>query len=320
MKNKIQHVHFQITRNCNLRCEFCGQWGKKGFFAGASGEEMVFSDWEKVIAEIQAIRDKSGISPLITVWGGEPLVSPIFDDIMILLKKKCFETEVITNGVMMDKHFEVLRNCTNTLYVSIDGPMEIHDKLRGKGIYKKVVENIKKIDHKKITVMSVITESLIAVLPEFLDELNKLNIHKLFLQDMIGLTSEEVKAYKEWLKIDFNINATNIDAWNTDTCIDLSAELKNVLDECEIDKLNYAIVQKKHTSNKNIICKSPFSHLHIAWNGEVLYCTDHYDFTAGNVKEESLESIFMNEKSKKFREGILNNKCPACDHCSWRVS
>ena len=81
MKKEIRHVHFQITRNCNLRCEFCGQWGKNGFFREASGDEMTFPDTE--------------------------------------------------------------------------------------------------LDHKNVTIMSVITDSLIAELPEFLNELNKLNIREL---------------------------------------------------------------------------------------------------------------------------------------------
>ena len=47
MDKKIEMVHFQITRNCNLRCHFCGQWGKKGFFSDASGNN-IFADAENI--------------------------------------------------------------------------------------------------------------------------------------------------------------------------------------------------------------------------------------------------------------------------------
>jgi len=48
----LKLVHFQLTRNCNLRCWFCGQWGKKGFFSNASGEAMAFDDWKKVVSDL----------------------------------------------------------------------------------------------------------------------------------------------------------------------------------------------------------------------------------------------------------------------------
>ena len=60
MERKIEQVHFQITRNCNLRCPFCGQWGKKGFFAGGCGDEMSFGEWESVIKQLEAYREKTG--------------------------------------------------------------------------------------------------------------------------------------------------------------------------------------------------------------------------------------------------------------------
>ena len=92
MKREIKQVHFQLTRNCNLRCSFCGQWGKKGFFADSSGEEMSLDDWNRIMGELEEYRDKTGISPVITLWGGEPLVSPYFDKIAKKLKEKNFST------------------------------------------------------------------------------------------------------------------------------------------------------------------------------------------------------------------------------------
>ena len=279
---------------------------------------MNFPDWERVIIQLEKYREKTGISPLVTVWGGEPLVSVMFDDIMTLLKDKSFKTEAITNGVMIDKHFEVLKKCADTLYVSLDGTREIHDAVRGKGVYDKVIENIKKLEHKNITVMSVITDRLIEVLPQLLSELNTLNINKLFLQDMIGLTAEEVKAYKDWLKRDFGIDDSYIDSWETEDKINFSNEIEKTLAKCDLSKLDFSVVHKKHIADKETICLSPFTHPHIAWNGNVHYCTDFYGFSAGNIRSDSLENIFYNDKSERFRRAVLNSACPSCNHCSWR--
>ncbi len=310
MINAIEHIHFQITRSCNLRCAFCGQWGKTGFFRDAAGEEMTLPDWEKVIGELE---NSNKPLPKITVWGGEPLVSPVFDGIVSMLKNKGFVAEIVTNGVLLDKHRDIVKACVDKVFVSIDGTREVHDSVRGAGVYDTVMKNIAELGHKNVTVMSVITEKLVKVLPEFLKELDKLNIRELILQDMIGLKSEEIDRYKKWLMSDFGIKAEYIDSWENNGKIDFSKELDSVPIP---EGLGFSVVHKRHTSEG--VCKSAFSHPHIAWNGNVHYCTDFYDFSAGNVKENSLEEIFENEKSEKFRQAVQNNRCPACNACSWR--
>jgi len=79
LEKRLELVHFQITRRCNLRCYFCGQWGKKGFFSDASGEEMTLQNWQSLALEI-----KESFNPLprIILWGGEPLVCPFFDELV----------------------------------------------------------------------------------------------------------------------------------------------------------------------------------------------------------------------------------------------
>ena len=317
MEKSIKHIHFQITRNCNLRCSFCGQWGKKGFFRDASGTEMTFADWEKVISELE---NKKGINdplPTVTVWGGEPLVSPDFDPLMRLLKGKGFKTEIITNGVLIDKHAEVIKTKVDKLYVSIDGTKKIHDSVRGKGVFDKVITNLIKLGHPCLTVMSVITEGLVENLPEFLNILNSLDLKELFLQDMIGLRKEQIASYKEWMKADFGITASDIDSWANDGKIDFNKELNEKLSGIAENEYGFKITHKKHINEG--VCSSPFSHPHIAWNGNVHYCTDFYDFSAGNVKKDDLYDIFQNETSERFRQAITENKCSACDACSWRI-
>ncbi|MEE1351379.1 MAG: radical SAM protein [Clostridia bacterium] len=309
MKKQIKQVHFQITQNCNLRCPFCGQWGKKGFFAESSGKAMTLSDWERVIAELETYRMNTGISTTVTVWGGEPLVSSYFDEIITALHQKSFKTEIITNGVLIDEHLKTIQNCVDRVYVSLDGTREVHNSIRGEGVFEKVTENLKKLKHNNVTVMSVITPQLINGLDEFLTELDSIGIKQLYLQDMIGFTADEIQEYKSWLNSVFDITAHDIDSWRNDNLF----KAENIA----FGNHGYEIEHKKH--NKDGHCHSPFNHAHIAWNGNVLYCTDFYDFSAGNVKEDSLINIFNNEKSERYRAEIQAGNCPTCNHCSWRT-
>lgn len=276
---------------------------------------MSFSEWESIIKQLEDYRAKTGKNICVTLWGGEPLVSPHFDSLLVMLKEKGFNTEVITNGVLLCAHKDAVGRCADRLYVSIDGLKSVHDEIRGEGVYQKVTSALKELKHPNVTVMSVITQKLLRSLPEFLDSLNSLCIKDLFLQDMIALSKDEITEYKSWLKNDFNIDAHNIDSWENYSDCDLE-----ILSKIDVEKYNYTITHKKHTDDCGIHCRSPFKHVHIAWNGETLYCTDFYDFSAGNIRNDALENIFLNEKSEKFRQGILNNKCTACRHCSWRTN
>lgn len=315
-EKRIEMVHFQITKNCNLRCWFCGQWGKKGFFSDDKGKPMELSDWKRVSEELMDYRDTTGISPFIMLWGGEPLYSPYFDNLAEYLKENDFRLGMVTNGTMIATHKDVIERCISNLYVSIDGPRDIHDEIRGKGVFDTVTRNLKVLSGCKIIVMSVVTSKLIPRLREFLDSMDSLGISELYLQDMIGLTSEETADYVKWMKSAFGITATEICSWENNDLEIFDTEV--LMADIDTQKYSFKISCKRHRSEENGHCMSPFRHAHVAWNGNVLYCTDFYDFSAGNVKNDDILNIFNNDLSEKFRSEISSGNCIACEHCSWK--
>jgi len=318
MEKKLEMVHFQITRNCNLRCHFCGQWGKKGFFSDASGSNMEFDDWVNVINSLNKYRKENNTQIDITVWGGEPLVSPCFEEIVKCLHKNNYKVAIVTNGVLIDKHLDVIKTCEDKIYLSIDGTKEIHDAIRGNGVFDKVVQNIKMLNHPAVTVMSVITKELVDNLTEYLTLLDGLNINEFYLQDMIGLNNKEIQNYKIWLKEAFDIKASDIISWENNDDFSFANQVDEYLNKADLSLYNYEIIHKTHFKSEEKYCFSPFKHIHVAWNGNVLYCTDFYDFSAGNVKENDIIDIFNNELSQKFCQEIINGNCATCKHCSWK--
>jgi MoaA/NifB/PqqE/SkfB family radical SAM enzyme len=155
MASQLELVHFQITRNCNLRCWFCGQWGKKGFFKDGSGRAMEFEDWMRLARELAALEPK----PDIILWGGEPLVYPEFDRLARTLHAMGFRLGLVTNGTLIHRHADVLRQCFRQIFVSVDGPEPIHDSIRGSGVFRKVEENLRLLrgSPAKISINTVLT-------------------------------------------------------------------------------------------------------------------------------------------------------------------
>ncbi|MBC8597152.1 radical SAM protein [Qingrenia yutianensis] len=310
---KLELVHFQLTRNCNLRCEFCGQWGKKGFFSNISGSEMSLADWKNTTDMLCRRREKTGENPSVMLWGGEPLAYPYFDEIADYLKKHGFTLGIVTNGTLINRHKSALESGFKSIYLSVDGDEALHDKIRGKGVFKTVLNNIDTLKtDAKLTVMTVVTKELVQSFSAYASAVEKFNPDEIFLQDMIALTNREVENYRVRFKKVFSKDAVYVDSWVTDFPFRTNKNLA--------DSKNYPfkITTKKHgIPNKYGHCLSPFKHICIAWNGEVMHCTDFYDFSAGNVKIDDISNIFDNKLSEKFRSEIVNGKCVLCNHCSW---
>lgn len=326
-EKRIEMVHLQLTRKCNLRCYFCGQWGRKGFFAGGADADMRFEDWRGVIDSLIKYREKSGVSPDIVLWGGEPLMYPEFKEIVEILKDCQFQLGLITNGTLIDKYAELIRDNFKTVYISIDGPREIHDRIRGKGTFDKIAANVKLLHggNAKIVFMSVISPENIDIMPEIPYMLEKLWPDKIILQRLIFLSTDECHEYEKWLKSAFGAEAVAINAWIKD-------DAKEYLNKLE---KNSAILQRDLQANRFSVqveylphgaetpaefCIAPFRRLHVAYNGDVMYCTDFYDFKAGNVRQHDLIDIFNNKLSEKFRGEIAAGRCSTCNHCSWKTN
>lgn len=318
---ELKLVHFQLTRNCNLRCWFCGQWGRKGFFSNASGEPMSFDNWKNVIDTLIAYRKKSGVNPAVMLWGGEPLMYPGFDKISEYLRVNNFELGMVTNGVLIDRHTDTLKRCFDKIYVSVDGTEKVHDSIRGEGVFKKVCHNLKLLEggSAEIVIMTVLSEAVLSELDILPETLLPLNPSQLLLQEMIYMTEEEIAAYAAWFEKCFERKPTEIYSWQMKPDSDFIARKADALKKVMSKKYPFEVKYMPHGEmTGQPYCRSPFNHAHVAWNGNVLYCTDFYDFNAGNVKNDSIINIFNNELSEKFRSEVILGNCLTCNHCSWR--
>ncbi len=320
-EKRLELVHFQLTRNCNLRCSFCGQWGRKGFFSNAGGIDMGLDEWKRVVDSLVEYRKTTGIKPSVMLWGGEPLISPYFSEITKYLADNEFELGLITNGVFIDKFQEILKRCFKKIYISIDGPQDIHNNIRGKGVFQRVAQNINKIKggSADIIIMTVLTEELLKRIDELPTAFKSFAPSAVLLQDLICMSKAEISDYSKWLKSRFGIIARDIYSWETqlpENYEELKKAALRKLDSVN-DGCNFIHMQHGAMALRDY-CLSPFRHIHVAWNGNVLYCTDHYDFSAGNIRENDLIDIFNNEISEKFRYEIFNGNCASCNHCSWK--
>lgn len=352
MDLRLEMVHLQLTRQCNLNCWFCGQ--RKNLGDRDEIKALGTEEWLKVVTALDGISRRDAVAkcnpkakfapaakPSVMLWGGEPLISPGVDEIAHVLHNKGYQIGMVTNGTLLDRHEEMVSQCLKKIYVSIDGPEPLHDSIRGNGTFQKIKDNLRLIEkaapHIPIVCMAVLTETLKEQLPTFLDALSDFPINELLLQDMIWLSEEEIGEYRNMMSREFSVDADEIKSWRVEgektektaaktaakTATKKSLEAKLSTAECSCIKINgkypFKVQKMPHAHIYNIKkqCLSPYRHLHIMWNGETSFCTDFTDFSLGNVRERKLGDLFKGERAEKFRELVKKGSNPTCRHCSW---
>ncbi len=69
-------------------------------------------------------------------------MSPCFDESPPHFMNGGTGSGIVTNGTLLDRHAETVPDCLDKIYVSVDGPEQLHDSIRGAGTFRKIRENL----------------------------------------------------------------------------------------------------------------------------------------------------------------------------------
>ena len=185
---KPNYAIIYIDGRCNMHCGFC-------IHAAVDARKTPILSPEKWG---NFFRNAKSLIHL-TITGGEPFLRKDFVEIIdsILKKNNVPQISINSNGFYIDriKNFipQLVKKHPNTeftLSISLDGPEEIHDKVREfKGAYKRALETIDEINSLRkeknfyLKLASVLTKDNSYFMESFLDTTNKWNIdfHEIIL-------------------------------------------------------------------------------------------------------------------------------------------
>lgn len=119
-------VVLYLTYRCNLKCPFCSFWRMKE-------EEMATSQVFSLIDQLKTCGTQR-----LGLTGGEATLRDDIGEIIEYSKSKGLITTLCSNGKIDEKKVPELKNL-DVLILSLDGPRDIHDKLRGQGSYDDVI-------------------------------------------------------------------------------------------------------------------------------------------------------------------------------------
>lgn len=138
--------HVITTTECNLQCRYCFGETMDDFDEDFADFELDYSLPRKADYDVRYLDRFCQMDPdcVITFYGGEPLLHKDFlKEAMEQVAAKHFMIQ--TNGQLLDRLESKYINRFHTILVSIDGEEVLTDNYRGKGTFRKVIDNLKLI-------------------------------------------------------------------------------------------------------------------------------------------------------------------------------
>jgi Fe-coproporphyrin III synthase len=335
VSNVPSQALFFITYRCTSRCKMCTIW-KRGERVDAQ-KELSLEDWKKCV-------DMLGPKNLkfIEIFGGDSLIRkdvtiPLIEYIKKINKK--IVVELPTNCNLLDKETAIalVKAGVDKLYISLDGPIEIHDKIRGNlGTYTNVqkalehiVEAKKNLGSKtpKIIINCTISSNNVDSFENIIPSVKKLGVDDIeFDLEYVGEFKEEniQNTVLDGIKpTPFYITLGSSNLLSREQAYLLKKKMKNVrelaknlkmkisthvIDSLTIDNLtNGTIPNKKCYMCRYLVTIDPF--------GNFVSCFHYNNYILGNIKNETFSSILKSKKYRSFLKLQNEGKIKICENC-----
>jgi radical SAM protein with 4Fe4S-binding SPASM domain len=127
----LRYLELHLTHQCNLSCVHC-YLGEPGASSG-----MPIAD---AVAVTRSFSDMGGLRLLIS--GGEPLLYKYLKPYLAEISGYKLRRVLLTNGTLIN-HDTIQWLDVDEIQFSLDGWEKGHDRLRGKGSFKRVMEGIR---------------------------------------------------------------------------------------------------------------------------------------------------------------------------------
>ena len=259
------------------------------------------------------ISDAAGLcSNSIVFSGGEPLLRADIFELISYTNKLKINTCLVSNGTLIDDDAAKRLSASGigVVNISIEGPEDIHDALRGKGNYKKAHEALRHLSRYKIetTIASIVCRNNYKSLPYVMELANEVGVTTVKFQPFSDIFLIQKDKKKDFLLLDDDLKDINK---SIEKVVLLSRKYK-----ISINPDNYlynmpAYLSKVYSGNKKN-CQALWNSCPIAQNGDVYPCWVLSDSVIGNLKNNRFSEIWNSEKHNLLRKQIAEKGCSGC--------
>lgn len=334
--NFPEAVSLTITNHCNLRCQMCGQWSQEGYILNHKDvlqNELTLADWKKVVDEIAS----HGVKSLL-LRGGEVFMFPGIIDLLEHIHSRDMFISIDTNGTLLEKYAaDIVRIGNMHLTISVDGPELVHDELRGiPGTFQKMKAGVARIAEAEALSENKISRSVCFTISQY---------NYKYLGQMpavvrsLGLKSIAIVAYYYFPEAVGRQYERELQALGCQAYTWLGFHHENSGVDFEEFKRQYSLFEATlgdvysypylplnleqyrdwfadtQTQVGPRHCQNVEKLIDIQPDGSANFCVDFIDYSFGNVKEASIETIWNSERAEKFRQARRETPLAVCYRC-----
>lgn len=338
-------IYIAVNSRCNMKCRMCdvgsGVTDTHFYKNTVTGEELSLIDLCYFFEDVSS----SFINkPTIAITSAEPLLYSQLFSVIKSAKTMGLKTQVTTNGLLLAKKAElIVLSGVDDLWVSIDGPRETHDKIRGvDGAFDAAMLGIKEVVKlymiyrtfkPKIHINYTINDLNYDKIAEFMIYINNVHnaipVRDVCFSHLNFVTPEMIDAYTAHREKTYdiapsslrNVNLSSIDTRRMYNSIKfVKNNFKNVYFTPDIE---YDDMCRYYTDPLSFIphytkCNAPWRAGQVFSNGDVGVATRCFNVSFGNIKKEQFSDIWNGRKMIEFRNQLLsenNHSFPICSRC-----
>jgi MoaA/NifB/PqqE/SkfB family radical SAM enzyme len=334
-------IYFSVNSVCNLTCQMCdiGQKNSESSFyknlqPESPKEKLDFDRLQELIREAS----KFDPQPRISVTTTEPFLYPDLFKLSELVSSHGMEFQVTTNGAYIKKHMdEIFSSGISELCISVDGPGEIHNEIRGKvGLYESIVADLTEIQERKkkqktnkpaLTIATVISNFNYKFISDLYDDLPENIYDNAIVSHMNFMDEEMVSAHnKDYSHVGLAVmaglpGACKPDKVNVDDLwkqvLRIKANKPKVKLSPDFNQRDLEVFYKESMEFVwDNTCYIPWFVMEILSNGDAIPLTRCFNLKLGNIYENSISEIWNGEGYRQLRKELIKNKrFPVCTRC-----
>jgi len=305
-----------LHSHCNCRCLMCDIWKRE------THQEFPAADLEPHRQSLRALGVKQ-----IVLTGGEPLLHSHLDALCAFFRAELIRITLLSTGLLLQKRAAEVCADFDEIIISLDGPAEIHDRVRRVKSAFELLRNgisavrairpslriaarctVQKTNHTHLRATVAAAQSLGLDSLSFLaadltsQAFNRDLVWPLDRQQQIGLTAAEV------LALDGEIEAL---------IRECSSLIRNGYISESPEKLRRIVRHfRAHLGQvpfASPLCNAPWVSAVIEVDGSVRPCFFHQPFA--NLHSATLEDAVNSEQAQLFRESLSVALDPICQRC-----
>lgn len=288
---KLRIVQLSLIDECNLKCIYCYATDRP-----KSTNRLTREDHFELIDEINGISGKAEI----VLTGGEPLFSPHTLELADYARSLGNQVQLLTNGTLItDKNAKKISDGFNLIKISVDGSTPaIHEFHRGKGSFAKTMKAVDLLTQHgaPLQIAMTVTKKNIHDIDAMTKEFgSRLTFAPLFV-------AGRAKANKK-------LSITGKEYYEALSSVD------------GVKPLSYLCSSLAASKQKRIMkCALGDAEISISDTGDVYPCQLlHFpQFYAGNIRKQSLRSIYETSESLKSCRIMTVLEVDGCKTCDIR--